>query len=100
MNKKKIIKRKILATFFFSLISSIGLIIHGVFFDLDFSQIERLTIGGFALTFILVLSTLLILEKIFDLENHEEFVELERRVKELEKRNKRDNQSNLNNTLS
>ena len=86
MNKKKRIKRKILATFLFSLISAIGLIIHGVFFDLDFSQIERLTIGGFALTFILVLSTLLILEKIFDLENHEEFIELERRVKELEKK--------------
>ena len=68
----------------FSLIAAIGLIIHGVFFDLDFSQIERLTIGGFVFTFILLFGTLMILEKIFDLENHEEFAELEKRVRTLE----------------
>jgi amino acid transporter len=86
MNKRKRITRKLLATVVFSLISTIGLIIHGVFFDLDFKQIERLTIGGFSLTFILVFCTLLILEKIFDLENHEEFIELEKRVSRLEKK--------------
>jgi amino acid transporter len=88
MERKIAIKRKLLATFLFSIISTIGLIIHGVFFDLDFTQIERLTIGGFIFTFILVFFTLLILEKIFDLENHEEFKELETRVKNLEKRKK------------
>jgi amino acid transporter len=86
MNKGKIITRKLLATLIFSLISTIGLIIHGVFFDLDFKQIERLTIGGFSFTFILVFCTLLILEKIFDLENHKEFIELEQRVAKLEKK--------------
>lgn len=86
MEKKKVVKRKLLATFIFSLISAIGLIIHGVFFDLNFKEIERLTIGGFTLTFILVFFTLLILEKIFDLENHEEFIELEKRVSKLEKK--------------
>ena len=85
MKKIKVIKRKLLATLIFSIIASIGLIIHGVFFDLDFKQIERLTIGGFIFTFILLFSTLLILEKIFDLENHEEFIELEKRVSKLEK---------------
>lgn len=84
MNSKKALKRKILATLLFSLIAAIGLIIHGVFFDLDFQQIERLTISGFIFTFIIVAVALLILEKIFDLENHEEFVELERRVSKLE----------------
>ncbi len=86
MKKSQIIRRKLLTTFIFSLISAIGLIIHGVFFDLDFTQIERLTIGGFITTFILVFFTLLILEKIFDLENHEEFKELEARVTKLEKK--------------
>jgi amino acid transporter len=86
MKKSQAIKRKLFATFLFSLISAIGLIIHGVFFDLDFSQIERLTIGGFFTTFILIFSTLMILEKIFDLENHEEFKKLEERVKKLEKK--------------
>jgi len=88
MNTKKEIKRKLLATLMFSLISSIGLIIHGVFFDLDFSQIERLTIGGFIITFILVFGALLIMEKIFDLENHAEFKALEQRVSKLESKKK------------
>lgn len=88
MNKKKVIKRKLLATFLFSLIASIGLIIHGVFFDLDFAQIERLTLAGFTLTFIMVFVGLLILEKIFDLENHAEFKNLEKRVSYLEKKKK------------
>ncbi len=89
MRKSQAIKRKLLATLIFSLISTIGLIIHGVFFDLDFTQIERLTIGGFIFTFILVFCTMLILEKIFDLENHEEFKELEARVQNLENRKKK-----------
>lgn len=83
---KNILKRKLIATLLFSIISTIGLIIHGVFFDLDFKQLERLTLGGFLFTFILVFATLLILEKIFDLENHEEFIELEKRVSKLEKK--------------
>lgn len=86
MNRKKAIKRKLLATFLFSLIASIGLIIHGVFFDLDVTQIERLTLAGFTLTFIMVFVGLLILEKIFDLENHAEFKSLEERVHNLEKK--------------
>jgi hypothetical protein len=86
--KKSIILKKFYTTLIFSIIASIGLIIHGVFFDMDFSQIERLTIGGFIFTFILVFGTLLILEKIFDLENHEEFVELEKRVLKLESKKK------------
>ena len=89
MKKIKIITRKLIATFVFSIIVAIGLIIHGVFFDLDFSQIERLTIGGFIFTFILLFLTLLILEKIFDLENHVEFIELENRVSKLESKNKK-----------
>ena len=88
MNKKQLLRKKLLTTFIFSLVASIGLIIHGVFFDLDLSQIERLTIGGFILTFVLVFGALLIMEKIFDLENHAEFKELEQRVSKLESKKK------------
>jgi len=88
MERAKAIRRKLLATFLFSLVAAIGLIIHGVFFDLDFQQIERLTIGGFIFTFVLLFFTLLILEKIFDLENHEEFRALEQRVAKLELKKK------------
>lgn len=77
-------KKKLLATVFFSVLSAIILIIHGIFFDLDFKQIERLTLGGFALTFVLVFFGLLILEWIFTSEEDEEIVRLKRRVRKLE----------------
>ena len=82
---KKRFKKKIFATFVFSFVTSMLLIIHGVFFDLDFEQIKRLTVEGFAVTFILVFIGLIILEKIFTLEEDEEIVALRRRVSRLEK---------------
>ncbi|MEK6928955.1 MAG: hypothetical protein AABW65_03305 [Nanoarchaeota archaeon] len=78
------ITRKIIATLAFSLIFSIGLIIHGIFFYVDFTQLKRLTIEGFFLTFFIVFPTLLLLEWIFDLDNKKEFQILERRVHNLE----------------
>jgi hypothetical protein len=86
--KLKSIKRKIFATLVFSIIASIGLIIHGVFFDLALDQVRRLSLGGFILTFIILFPTLLLLEWIFDLENHEEFLKLEKRIKKLERKSK------------
>lgn len=70
----------------FSLITSALLIIHGLFFDLDFSQIQRITIKGFVLTFILTFIALNILEKIFNLEEHEEITKIKKRLSKLEKR--------------
>ncbi|MBI2629905.1 hypothetical protein HYW76_02295 [Candidatus Pacearchaeota archaeon] len=61
-------------------------IIHGIFLDLDLSQIKRLSFEGFLLTFIVVFPSLLLLEWIFDLENHEEFKIVEKRISKLEKR--------------
>lgn len=85
MNKRKLIKRKLLATLLFSFAATAPLIAHGYFFDLDRNAFARVTIGGFIVTFVLAFIILLTLEKIFDLENHEEFKELEKRVKRLEK---------------
>ena len=82
---KKRFERKLLATFAFSVAAAILLIIHGVFFDLEIEQIKRLTFEGFLLTFVLTFVALLILEKIFTLEEDEEIVEIKRRLNKIEK---------------
>ena len=86
MIKRKAFRRKIFATLLFSLLAAVGLIIHGIFFDLDMSQIKRLSIEGAVITFLIVFPTLLLLEWIFDLENKEEFNLLEKRIKKLERK--------------
>jgi len=83
---KRVFKRKLLPTFIFSVVASVLLIIHGVFFDLEISQIQRLTAEGFVLTFILTFIGLIILEKIFSLEEHEEIVRIRNRLTKLEKK--------------
>jgi len=88
MKMLKSVKRKIIATLVFSILASIGAIIHGIFFDLDFNQIQRLSLEGFLVTFLVVFPSLLFLEWIFDLENHEEFKILEKRISNLERKKK------------
>ena len=61
---KKRFEKKLIATFVFSVVASLLMIAHGIFFDLDFSQISRLSFEGFVFTFILVFIGLIILEKI------------------------------------
>ncbi len=82
---KKGIKKEVLGTLIFSLCASIALILHGIFFDLDFSQISRLTIEGFILTFILTFLGLLILERIFTFEENKEIISLKKRLDKIEK---------------
>jgi hypothetical protein len=89
MHKLKSIKRKFIATLLFAFIASAALIIHGIYFDLDLSQLQRLSLEGFLLTFIIIFPTLLFLEWVFDLENHEEYKYLENRINELEKKVKK-----------
>ena len=84
--KLKSLKRKLFATLIFSVLASIGGIIHGIFFDLDLNQLQRLSIEGFLITFFVVFPSLLLLEWIFDLENKEEFQILEKRIKKLEEK--------------
>ena len=75
------IKKQILILFVFSMLISVGMIIHGVFFDLDFSQIQRLTFEGFILTLFVIFPAILFLEWVFDLNNEKRFEELERKIK-------------------
>jgi len=83
---KKLFKRKLLATFLFSAVAAVILIAHGIFFDADWSQIGRLTLKGFVFTFILSFTALVILERIFNLEDHEEIISIKRRLGKLEKK--------------
>jgi amino acid transporter len=82
---KKRFRKKIFATVVFSIVASVLIIVHGIFFDLDFSQIGRLSTEGFLLTFILVFIGLVILEWIFSIEEDVEIVLLKKRVGKLEK---------------
>jgi len=64
---KKRRTKQILAMFFLSMISSLILIVHGVLFDLELSQIYRFTWQGFLVTMPAVFIFLLVLEWVFDL---------------------------------
>lgn len=75
------VKKQILILFVFSALISVGMIIHGVFFDLDFSQIQRLTFEGFILTLFVIFPAILFLEWVFDFNNEKRFEELERKIK-------------------
>ena len=78
-------QKKIFSTFLFSVFSALLLIAHGIFFDLDFSQIKRLSFEGFIFTFILVFVGLVILEKIFNIEEDAEILVIKERLKKVEK---------------
>ncbi|MCK9567986.1 hypothetical protein M0R72_03460 [Candidatus Pacearchaeota archaeon] len=78
--KKHFVKKQILILFVFSVLVSAASIIHGVFFDLDFSQIQRLTLEGFVLTLVIIFPAILFLEWVFDLNNEERFDSLERKI--------------------
>ena len=75
------LKKQILILFVFAVLISIAMIIHGIFFDLDFSQIKRLTLEGLVLTLVIVFPAILFLEWIFDLNNKEEFKKINKKLK-------------------
>jgi hypothetical protein len=81
-----LLKKQVLITLIFAVLVSIASIIHGIFFDLKWTEIERLTLKGFIFTLIVIFPTLLILERIFDLNNEKKFEEIEKRIKKLEKK--------------
>jgi len=83
---KKKFRKKIFATLIFSLIATALMIIHGLFFDLDVSQIKRLSVEGFLFTFILVFIGLIILEKIFNIEEDAEIIGIKRKLRRIEKK--------------
>ena len=83
---KRRFRKKIVATVIFSVVASLLMIVHGMFFDLDFSEIRRLSVEGFLFTFVLVFVGLIILEKVFNIEEDAEIVGLKKRVRKLERK--------------
>lgn len=82
---KKRFKNKLFVTFILSLITAPLSIIHGLFFDLDSGAIKRLTVEGFLVTFVMIFVGLVVLEKIFTLEEDEEILDIKKRLRKLEK---------------
>jgi len=89
MKKLKLIKKQILIIFVLAVMISISVIIHGIFFDLDFSEIKRLTFEGLLMTLLVVFPTILFLEWIFDLNNKLKFEEIDKKIKRIEKQIKK-----------
>jgi len=83
---KKRFRKKLFATFIFSVVASVMMIVHGLFFDLDVSQIKRLSVEGFLFTFVLVFVGLVILERIFNIEEDAEIVGIKKRLGKIERR--------------
>lgn len=81
MESLPILKKQVLVLFVFSILMSIAAIIHGIFLDLDFTQIKRLTLEGLLLTILVVFPSILFLEWVFDINNKKRLDELERRIR-------------------
>ena len=84
----RIIKKQLLVLFVFSLLASVAAIIHGIYFNLDFSQIKRLTIEGLILTFLIVFPAVVFLEWVFDINMRVNINKINKRLNKLEKRKK------------
>lgn len=82
MKSLPLLKKQILVLFVFSVLVSVGAIIHGIFFDLKFDEIKRLTAEGLVLTLIVVFPAVIFLEWVFDLNNRKRFDEIEKKLKE------------------
>ncbi len=67
--------------FVFAVLMSIAAIIHGVFLDLDFESIKRLTLEGLVLTILVLYPAILFLEWVFDINNKRKFDEIEKKLK-------------------
>jgi len=81
MDSLPLLKKQVLVLFIFAVLVSIAAIIHGIFMDLDFLQIKRLTIEGLILTIFVVFPAILFLEWVFDVNNKKKFDQIEKRLK-------------------
>ena len=88
VNSFKLLKKQILILFVFSFLVSIASIVHGIFFDLQFEQIKRLTLEGLIFTLIVIFPAVIFLEWIFDINNKKNYDELNQRLIKLEKKHK------------
>ena len=85
MRSIPIVKKQVLVLFVFSILVSVAMIIHGVYMDLDFGQIKRLTVEGLLLTILVVFPAILFLEWVFDINNKKRFDKIEMILKKRKK---------------
>jgi len=78
--------KQVVILFVLSVLIAVASIIHGIFFDLDFAQIQRLTLMGFIFTLIVIFPALILIEWIFDMNNRKEYEEINRRLNKLERK--------------
>lgn len=78
--------KQILTLFVLSVVGAAAGIIHGIFFDLDLSQMGRLSLFGMVFTTIVVFPAIMFLEYVFDLNNRERSRQLSERIAALEAR--------------
>ena len=88
MKSINLIKKQMLILLVFSILVSIGSIIHGVYMDLDFSQIKTWVLVAIILTLLIIFPSVLFLEWIFDLNNKLKIEQLNKRIRKLERKNK------------
>ena len=79
-------KKQVLMLSVVAVLGAIGGIVHGVFFDLELSQIRRLSVLGVIFTTFIVFPAILFFEYIFDWNNNEEMRHLRERIERLEKK--------------
>jgi hypothetical protein len=84
MKSLKFVKKQVLVLLVFSLLVAVGSIIHGVYMDLDYKQISRLTVEGILLTFVVLFPAILFLEWVFDVNNRKRIDKIEKRLRRLE----------------
>lgn len=77
-------KRQVLMLFVVALLGAVGGIIHGIYFDLDISQIKRLSILGIIFTTLIIFPAILFFEYVFDWNNREDMNSMRERIERLE----------------
>ncbi|NCF75535.1 MAG: hypothetical protein GWO87_03560 [Xanthomonadaceae bacterium] len=82
----KVNKKQFTILLFSSLLISVLAISHGVFFDLDITQIKRLTFAGIIITMFITLFFLFFLEWVFDLDNNAKIEKLCKEIEDIKKR--------------
>ena len=79
-------KKQVLTLFVLSVVGAAGGIVHGIFFDLDMSQMGRLSLFGIVFTTLIVFPAILLLEWLFDLNNAAQMSELRAEIESLKAR--------------
>jgi len=81
MKSLPFLKKQVLVLLVFSALIAVASIIHGIYMDLDYSQIKRLSIEGVVLTFLVIFPAILFLEWVFDFNNKKRLDEIEKKLR-------------------